>query len=215
VCGRAAARQLDGAHTGHRSPHGAPPARGCLVQVAGREARHPCPALGEEGSAPRQAGASPPRARRAAPTAGRRWRGAGSGSELLDAVATQVAFLRGVMLLPGPCPPSRRGPRDGNGCAEVVDVGHHWVVQEAGLSMGVHRGVRLHELPPSQRCRMDLPGPTTSVGARTDYLVGPGTTRLALHGTCWPEAQGLRRRSTRIGSCTCSALYRGLLDVLD
>jgi hypothetical protein len=32
-------------------------------------------------------------------------------------------------------------------------------------------------------CRMDLPGPTTSVGTRTDYSGGPGTTRLALHGT--------------------------------
>jgi hypothetical protein len=28
------------------------------------------------------------------------------------------------------------------------------------------RGCRLH-------CRMDLPGPTTSVGTRTDYSVGP------------------------------------------
>jgi hypothetical protein len=52
-----------------------------------------------------------------------------------------------------------------------------------------------------------VPGPTTRWA--------PGTTRLALHGTCWREAQGLRRRSTRIGSCTCPALYRGLLDVLD
>jgi hypothetical protein len=42
-----------------------------------------------------------------------------------------------------------------------------------------------------------------------------GTTRLALHGTCWREAQGLQRRSTRLGSCTCTALYRGLRDVLD
>jgi hypothetical protein len=30
---------------------------------------------------------------------------------------------------------------------------------------------------------MDLSGPTTSVGTRTDYSVGPGTTRLVLHGT--------------------------------
>jgi hypothetical protein len=27
--------------------------------------------------------------------------------------------------------------------------------------------------PPMDRCRMDLPGPTTSVGTRTDYSVGP------------------------------------------
>jgi hypothetical protein len=32
-------------------------------------------------------------------------------------------------------------------------------------------------------CRMDLPGPTTSVGTRIDYSWAPGTTRLALHGT--------------------------------
>jgi hypothetical protein len=25
----------------------------------------------------------------------------------------------------------------------------------------------------SSRCRMDFPGPTASVGTRTDYLVGP------------------------------------------
>jgi hypothetical protein len=52
-----------------------------------------------------------------------------------------------------------------------------------------------------------VPGPTTRWA--------PRTTRLALHGTCWREAQGLQRRSTRIGSCTCPALYRGLLDVLN
>jgi hypothetical protein len=63
-------------------------------------------------------------------------------------------------------------------------------------------------------CRMDLPVLTTSVGTRTDYSVGPWTTRLALHGTYWREAQGLQR-STRIGSCTCPPLYRELLDVLD
>jgi hypothetical protein len=48
-----------------------------------------------------------------------------------------------------------------------------------------------------------VPGPTTRWA--------PGTTRLALHGTCWRGAQGLRRRSTRLGSCTCPALYGRLL----
>jgi hypothetical protein len=52
-----------------------------------------------------------------------------------------------------------------------------------------------------------VPGPTTRWA--------PGTTRLALHGTWWRGAQGLLRRSTRLGSCTCPALYGGLLDVLD
>jgi hypothetical protein len=35
--------------------------------------------------------------------------------------------------------------------AEIVDVGRHRVVREAGLSTGVHCGVPLHELPPAQR----------------------------------------------------------------
>jgi hypothetical protein len=30
---------------------------------------------------------------------------------------------------------------------------------------------------------MDIPGPTTLVGTRTDYSVVPGITRLVLHGT--------------------------------
>jgi hypothetical protein len=49
-------------------------------------------------------------------------------------------------------------------------------------------------------CRMDLPGPTTSVGTRTDYSVGPWD---------YPAC------ATRLGSCTCPALYGRLLDVLD
>jgi hypothetical protein len=44
-----------------------------------------------------------------------------------------VAFPRGVMLSHGSCPPSRRRPKGIAGGAEVVDVGRHWVVLEAGL----------------------------------------------------------------------------------
>jgi hypothetical protein len=62
---------------------------------------------------------------------------------------------------------------------------------------------------------MDLPGPTTSVGTKTDYSVGPGTTRLGLHDTCWREAQGPWWRSTQIGSYACPIPCRELLDVLD
>jgi ribosomal protein S27E len=64
---------------------------------------------------------------------------------------TDVAFSHGVMLSCDPCPQSLRRPRGGIGRAKVVDVGHHRVVREAGLSTGVHRGVPLHELPPGQR----------------------------------------------------------------
>jgi hypothetical protein len=34
--------------------------------------------------------------------------------------------------------------------ADHAEAGRHRVVREAGLSMGVHRGVPLHELPPAQ-----------------------------------------------------------------
>jgi hypothetical protein len=75
VRARAAGRQPDGTRVGRLSPHGAPHAQGCLVQAVCRGARHPCPALGEEGPAPHRAGASPLRAHRGAPAAGRRWCG--------------------------------------------------------------------------------------------------------------------------------------------
>jgi hypothetical protein len=52
-----------------------------------------------------------------------------------------------------------------------------------------------------------VPGPTTRWA--------PRTTRLVPHGTCWREAQGLRWRSTRIGSYTYHVLCRGLLYVHD
>jgi hypothetical protein len=61
----------------------------------------------------------------------------------------------------------------------------------------------------------------TSLGPLPQWVLGlttrwaPGTTRLALHGTRCREAQGLQRRSTRLGNCTCPALYKRLLDVLD
>jgi hypothetical protein len=77
---------------------------------------------------------------------------------------------------------------------------------------------------PPRHTRPELKLPTvvwTSLGPIPRWVPGtttrwaPGTTRLALHGTRWREARGLQRRSTRIGSCTCPALCRGLLDVLD
>jgi hypothetical protein len=48
-------------------------------------------------------------------------------------------------------PPSHHRPGGGTCRAQVVDVGRHRVVQEAGLSTRVHRGVPLHENSPSKR----------------------------------------------------------------
>jgi hypothetical protein len=58
-----------------------------------------------------------------------------------------MTFPRGVMMSRGSCPPSHRRHRGNTSRVEVVDVGRHRVVREAGLSLGVHRGVPLHELP--------------------------------------------------------------------
>jgi hypothetical protein len=90
-----------------------------------------------------------------------------------------VAFPRGVTPSHGPCPRSRRRPRGSAGCAEVVDVGRHRVVREAGLSTGVHRGVPLYELPPGQRL----------ISARLEGKVGEvvgGEPKTLL---CWVRPQ--------------------------
>jgi hypothetical protein len=52
-----------------------------------------------------------------------------------------------------------------------------------------------------------VPGPTTRWA--------PGATRLVLHDTCWREAQGLRRNSTRLRSCACPDPCKVLLAVHD
>jgi hypothetical protein len=118
------------------------------VQVVDHGARHPCLALGEveasSSSSWRLASASSlSRACRWA-SATRSWLRFGPAR---CRGHTDVAFPRGVMLSCGPRPPSHRRPRGGIGRAEVVDVGRHWVIREARLSMGVHHGVPLHELP--------------------------------------------------------------------
>jgi hypothetical protein len=39
--------------------------------------------------------------------------------------------------------------------------------------MGIRLELYVEETETGTNCRMDLPGPTTSVGTRTDYSVGP------------------------------------------
>jgi hypothetical protein len=157
ACGPEVVRQPGGAPAARCSPRGAAPTQECSVQVVNREALGPSPAPSEEGSAPRRAGAWPLRARRVVPIVGRRWRGAGSGSELLDVGATQMLH-------------SRVGSRCRvvRALRVVVDPGatlvarklltyRHRVVREARLSTGVHHGVPLHELP-KQAARLRWPG---------------------------------------------------------
>jgi hypothetical protein len=62
-----------------------------------------------------------------------------------------VALPRGVVTLHSPCPLSRCRPRGCAGRVKTVNVGHHQIIREAGLSTGVYCGVPLHELPPAQR----------------------------------------------------------------
>jgi hypothetical protein len=64
-------------------------------------------------------------------------------------------------------------------------------------------------------CRMDIPGPTTPLGTRTDYSAGPWDYSTCAIGTRWCGAQGLQRNSTRLGSCTCSDPCKVLLAVHD
>jgi hypothetical protein len=48
------------------------------------------------------------------------------------------------------------------------------ISQKRELLRDIHVGVCGHHTAPRTLvCRMDLPGPTTSVGTRTDYSVGP------------------------------------------
>jgi hypothetical protein len=79
------------------------------------------------------------------------WRGAGSESELLKADATQTLHSRVGSHCRAVCVLRVIAGPEAAGRAQVVDVGRHRVVREAGLSMGVHRGTPLHELPPSKR----------------------------------------------------------------
>jgi hypothetical protein len=70
------------------SPHGLGPAQALPVQVVARVARRPCRALGVEGPTPRQAGALPPRVRRAAHASGR-WRRDGAGLAPIRSCSTR------------------------------------------------------------------------------------------------------------------------------
>jgi hypothetical protein len=62
---------------------------------------------------------------------------------------------------------------------------------------------------------MDLPEPTTSVGTRTDYSVGPWdySACATRHLMAWSARITVEK--SRIGSYTCPVLCRELLDVPD
>jgi hypothetical protein len=86
----------------------------------------------------------------------------------------------------------------------------------AKASLGLYKGAATTAAGPTPK-----PVVWTSLGPLPRWVPGPttwwapGTTRLVPHGTCWRGAQGLRWRSTRIGSYTCPVLCRELLDVPD
>jgi hypothetical protein len=111
-------------------------------------------------------------------------------------------------------PPRRRDDSQSGGRRYVVRTAVCWAGD------GAHRHPRdvAGWLPCSVRERSVV---WTSLGPLPRWVPGPTTrwaprtTRLTLHGTWRRGAQGLHRSSTRLRSCTCSALYRGLLDVLD
>jgi hypothetical protein len=62
---------------------------------------------------------------------------------------------------------------------QVVDVGCHRVVREAGLSTGVHRGVLLHELPTSKELS------SACLEGKVGEVVG-GDPKMLLHWV-WPQ----------------------------
>jgi hypothetical protein len=66
-----------------------------------------------------------------------------------------------------------------------------------------------------RRCRMGLPGPTTSVGTRTDYSVGPWDYPACAtrHLMAWSTRTTEEEYSVR--KLYMSALYGRLLDVLN
>jgi hypothetical protein len=115
-----------------------------------------------------------------------------------------------------------------NVCRALGDLGARqrlFVVRRGTLAHGKHqhrgRPTRLRPTHTPAHKTKAQPVVWTSLGPLPRWVPGPttwwapGTTRLALHDTRKRGAQGLHRSSTRLGSCTCSALYRGLLDVLD
>jgi hypothetical protein len=53
--------------------------------------------------------------------------------------------------------------------------------------------------PQESHCRMDLPGPTTSVGTRTDYMVGPWDypAWAAQHLFAWSTRISMKEYSDR------------------
>jgi hypothetical protein len=73
------------------------------------------------------------------------------------------------------------------------------------LGLSRHGGEEL-DLAGGSGCRMDLPGPTTSVGTRTYYSVGPWdySTRVTQHLMAWGATTTVEKYSHRklCRSCT-------------
>jgi hypothetical protein len=73
------------------------------------------------------------------------------------------------------------------------------VVQQGFELLGVPHHQLVGPLRTRRRCRMDLPGPTTSVGTRTDYSVGPWDylTCAARHLMAWSTRTTEEKYSVR------------------
>jgi hypothetical protein len=73
------------------------------------------------------------------------------------------------------------------------------VLKRNNLLLEVSNGLSLELKVEGKDCRMDLPGPTTSVGTRTDYSVGPwdypacATRHLMVWSTTTEEKYSVRK----------------------
>jgi hypothetical protein len=143
-------QRLGGTPAARRSPRGAAPALEHLVHSVGRGALDPIQLLVKNGQLFVELALSLRKFVESRLSLG--VSGAVTRCQLRVRAArgrcyADVALARGVVPPHGRCPPDHRRAGGGVGRAQVVDIGRHRVVWEAGLSAGVHRGVPFHELP--------------------------------------------------------------------